>query len=62
LNSGVRLALADGSTVKPVINDLVDIDPAGQSGRGMLIVHVISDRWGTEEHHGGKRVWAELQE
>jgi hypothetical protein len=29
-------------------------------GRGMHLVQAIADRWGSEDHGGGKRVWLEL--
>ncbi|MGC9495660.1 ATP-binding protein [Streptomyces sp. WG7] len=33
----------------------------GESGRGLLIVTALADRWGTEPYPpGGKTVWAEL--
>ena len=35
--------------------------PDGESGRGLLLVAALADRWGTEPHHPvGKTVWAEL--
>jgi hypothetical protein len=27
----------------------------------MIMVQAIADRWGSEEHRGGKRVWFELR-
>jgi hypothetical protein len=27
----------------------------------MQLVEAIADRWGADEHHGGKRVWLELR-
>jgi anti-sigma regulatory factor (Ser/Thr protein kinase) len=38
-------------------------DPAtdGETGRGLLMVGALADRWGTEPHPpGGKTVWAEV--
>jgi anti-sigma regulatory factor (Ser/Thr protein kinase) len=33
----------------------------GETGRGLLLVSALADRWGTEPHPpGGKTVWAEL--
>lgn len=53
----VRVSLADGSAVRP----LARLATAGdEGGRGMPIVDALSDRWGIEDHHGGKRIWFEL--
>ncbi|GHE70531.1 MULTISPECIES: ATP-binding protein [Streptomyces] len=30
------------------------------SGRGLLLVEALAERWGTELHRWGKQVWAEL--
>lgn len=54
---GVRLSIADGSTIKPVIREL---DPDTPTGRGLHMVQAVASRWGSEEHEGGKRVWVEL--
>ena len=54
---GVRLSIADGSAIKPVIKEL---DPTTPTGRGLQIVQALASRWGTEEHERGKRVWVEL--
>lgn len=53
----VRISIADGSTIKPVIKEL---DPATPTGRGLRLVQDLSSRWGYDEHEGGKRVWVEL--
>jgi hypothetical protein len=29
-------------------------------GRGMRMVEAIADRWGAEDHKGGKRVWFDM--
>lgn len=55
--AALRIALADGSSIKPVVRELTDDRP---SGRGMYIVEVLASRWGVEEREGGKRVWVEL--
>ena len=54
---GVRIALADGASVRPVIAELGEYHP---TGRGMAIVAALATRWGAEDHHGGKRVWVDL--
>lgn len=53
----IRIALADGSAVRPVIAELDETRPGG---RGMRIVAALATEWGAEDHHGGKRVWVEL--
>ncbi|MGN6609797.1 MAG: ATP-binding protein [Jatrophihabitans sp.] len=53
----LRIGLADGSSIKPVVRELTDDQP---SGRGMAIVEALASRWGVEERAGGKRVWVEL--
>jgi anti-sigma regulatory factor (Ser/Thr protein kinase) len=54
----LRISVADGSSVRPVVRELADEQPRG---RGLLLVKAIADRWGSEEHRGGKRVWFELR-
>jgi anti-sigma regulatory factor (Ser/Thr protein kinase) len=58
-STGVRLALADGSTVAPIARELRVDAP---SGRGIYIIKQLATRWGTEHRHGGKQVWAELDQ
>jgi anti-sigma regulatory factor (Ser/Thr protein kinase) len=53
----LRLSVADGSAIRPVVRELED---GAVRGRGMRLVAAIADRWGAEEHEGGKRVWLEL--
>ncbi len=53
----VRIALADGSTVRPIVAELDDDRP---SGRGIRIIEHLASRWGAEDHEGGKKVWLEL--
>ncbi len=37
------------------------LDGGGESGRGLLLVDVLADRWGTKPYPpSGKTVWAEL--
>jgi anti-sigma regulatory factor (Ser/Thr protein kinase) len=55
--SWLRLSLADGSSVRPLIRQAARGD---ESGRGMAIVNALSDRWGVEDHQGGKRIWFEV--
>ena len=53
----LRIAVRDGSSVRPVVQELSQERPRG---RGLRMVQAIADRWGSEDHHGGKRVWFEL--
>lgn len=53
----LRIAVADGSSIRPVVRELEHEHPRG---RGLLLVRAIADRWGSEDHRGGKRVWFEL--
>jgi anti-sigma regulatory factor (Ser/Thr protein kinase) len=54
----LRISVADGSAVRPVIRELCQDGPRG---RGLRLVQAIADRWGAEDHRGGKRVWFELR-
>jgi hypothetical protein len=53
----LRIAVRDGSSVRPVVQELSRERPRG---RGLRMVQEIADRWGSEDHQGGKRVWFEL--
>jgi anti-sigma regulatory factor (Ser/Thr protein kinase) len=53
----LRIAVVDGSSVLPVVREL---QQGNARGRGLLLVQAIADRWGTDEHDGGKRVWFEV--
>jgi hypothetical protein len=54
----LRIAVVDGSSVRPVVRELSLDRPRGH---GMRMVQAIADRWGAEDHRGGKRVWLELR-
>ena len=54
----LRIAVADGSAIRPVVRELEHGQPRG---RGLHLVKAIADRWGSEDHRGGKRVWFELR-
>ena len=54
----LRIGVVDGSSVRPVVQELSTDRPRG---RGMRMVQLIADRWGAEDHRGGKRVWFELR-
>jgi anti-sigma regulatory factor (Ser/Thr protein kinase) len=53
----LRIGVVDGSSLPPVLQELSQERPRG---RGLLMVQAIADRWGSEEHQGGKRVWLDL--
>lgn len=52
----VVIGIADGSAVipRPRAGDAT-------GGRGLLLVEALTQQWGVENHHGGKRVWARLR-
>jgi anti-sigma regulatory factor (Ser/Thr protein kinase) len=54
----LRIAVADGSAIRPVVGELRGDQPRG---RGMQIVEAIADEWGVEDVDGGKRVWFVLR-
>jgi anti-sigma regulatory factor (Ser/Thr protein kinase) len=54
----LRVAVVDASPAWPVVREL-DLD--SPRGRGLRMVEAIADRWGCEDHRGGKRVWFELR-
>jgi anti-sigma regulatory factor (Ser/Thr protein kinase) len=53
----LHISVADGSSIRPVVRELREDRPRG---RGLQLVEAIAERWGVEDHHGGKRVWFEL--
>ncbi|MFN2561566.1 MAG: ATP-binding protein [Jatrophihabitans sp.] len=56
-DGNVRISLIDGSSIRPVVAELAHDRPRG---RGMRMVEALTDSWGADDHHGGKRVWVEL--
>ena len=55
----VRVAVEDDSPIPPVAGVL---DESAMCGRGLVLVSRLTTRWGvTPRHHGGKRVWFELE-
>ena len=53
----LRIGVVDGSAVMPVVREL---SLSHERGRGMQLVSSLAERWGAEDHRGGKRVWFEL--
>jgi anti-sigma regulatory factor (Ser/Thr protein kinase) len=56
----LRIAVTDAKGGQlPVVP--TDSTTDGETGRGLLLVRALTDRWGTEPHPpGGKTVWAAL--
>ena len=52
---GLQVAVVDSSDAPPVFRT-----PGPHGGHGMGLVAAVADRWGSEDHDGGKRVWFEL--
>lgn len=57
LDGVVRVEIADRSEVLPIGG--ADPGPAAVTGRGLLLVARIADRWGVEAEPDGKAVWFE---
>ncbi len=55
---GLRVAVVDASAVLPTV---ADAPATAAGGHGMRLVEVLADRWGSEDHASGKRVWFELR-
>ncbi|MFI6945463.1 ATP-binding protein [Streptomyces sp. NPDC050422] len=55
---GVRVEVADGCPMLPVV---VDGDALDEGGRGLLLVDAVTDKWGVETRRdgSGKAVWFE---
>ena len=52
----VRLTVRDGSTSLPI---RTTPNPAGMSGRGLMLVELLSEEWGAStDSDGSKAVWA----
>jgi anti-sigma regulatory factor (Ser/Thr protein kinase) len=57
-DQGLRVSVADGSAVRPVVRALAECGPRG---RGLRLVGSLAHRWGCDEYEDGKRVWVELR-
>jgi anti-sigma regulatory factor (Ser/Thr protein kinase) len=53
----IRVSVRDHSTATPRLRDY---EPAAVTGRGLLLVDRIAQRWGIETDAGGKCVWFEV--
>lgn len=56
----VRIGVTDKSTVIPEMQKS-NGDSLPTSGRGLLLIDAMTDRWGTDLYRWGKHVWAELK-
>lgn len=57
----LRIEVADSRGERPPVRAASLPAPSAASGRGLLLVNALADRWGTEPRHpSGKTVWAEL--
>lgn len=54
----LRVEVKDSSRMLPC---LITMDPDARSGRGMLIVDGLADRWGADLLPRGKCVWCEVR-
>jgi anti-sigma regulatory factor (Ser/Thr protein kinase) len=55
--SSIRVAVKDSSPNKPVRKEYGILDP---TGRGLVVVESMADRWGVEPADDGKVVWFEI--
>ena len=53
----LRVEVCDASPVSPSFSML---DPTAVTGRGLLLISAVADRWGVEPSPTGKAVWFEL--
>lgn len=58
LSGALRVAVQDGEAALPRPGEAAELD---ESGRGLELVRLISDGWGTEPSGEGKTVWFELR-
>ena len=54
--SWLRIAVVDGSALRPVVRQF---EVGAPRGRGMRLVEGIAHRWGGEGHGGGRAAWLE---
>ncbi|MEU3376201.1 ATP-binding protein [Streptomyces caelestis] len=57
----LRVEVADAASAKRLPTAAPSSCPEGESGRGLLLVDVLAERWGSRPRSPvGKTVWAEL--
>jgi anti-sigma regulatory factor (Ser/Thr protein kinase) len=54
----LRVAVRDDNPELPPLGDRPSL--AAESGRGLMIVSALANRWGVEGVNGGKAIWFEL--
>ncbi|SHM46598.1 ATP-binding protein [Actinacidiphila paucisporea] len=54
----VRIDVVDRSTIRP---ERRNADEYAERGRGLALVEVLTEQWGTDEMPFGKRVWGVLK-
>lgn len=54
----IRVEVRDPSRALPCLLPVRELDV---SGRGLMLVNALSDRWGADLHPSGKTVWCELR-
>ena len=59
VESVLRIEVTDTSHRMPEL-PVQDVDSEATSGRGLLLVQELADRWGVQSEGLGKRVWAEI--
>ncbi|MFI9629494.1 ATP-binding protein [Streptomyces sp. NPDC052042] len=57
--AALRVEVHDSGDGEPVVRE-PGAGPEGESGRGLLIVAAMADRWGVGERNPGKIVWCEF--
>ncbi|MEU5390167.1 ATP-binding protein [Streptomyces tibetensis] len=58
----LRVEVADAASAKPLPTAAPSSCPEGESGRGLLLVDALAERWGSASRRPvGKTVWAELR-
>ncbi|MFF4926087.1 ATP-binding protein [Kitasatospora sp. NPDC001261] len=58
---GLLVTVHDLSRALPYVPDDAKGNAFAESGRGMLLVAELSEKWGTVKTKSGKRVWARLR-
>ncbi|WP_406357565.1 ATP-binding protein [Streptomyces sp. NBC_01635] len=57
---GVRVEVHDSGGGVPAVPEAGDMSEPGESGRGLLLVSELADKWGVGERDPGKAVWCEF--
>jgi hypothetical protein len=55
--SSIRVEVEDASTAPPILQQPA---PWASTGRGIMLIDALSNRWGADIHNAGKTVWFEL--